>query len=220
MLARLAVAIVLEIAYAVFTRTWLRAHASGIELELCVTGCRAVSAALYWLMFRDLLDESRPMQPTRSWLWLAAGILALMLVPLLFYGGYPADGLYRTIFALTSIVVAVREEMFYRGVIQSLLAKRFGFAAALAASNVLFVLYHYGAQPLNLISISETLAMGCVLGLIYYATGTLFAPIALHASYDAMWSVGPIIQPTSDLYRIPFDLLGAALILAWVRVRR
>jgi len=221
--ARLAVAFFLECAYALFTRTWLRAHFSGVELELWITGWRVASAAVYWLLFRDLLSAAArnreaalapvPAPAPRSRLWLAAGIVTLMMVPLLFYGGYPENSFYRVVFALTSVVVAVREEVFYRGVIQSLLAKRFGFAVALVASNIIFVLYHYGAQPLHLVGITEIFAIGCVLGLIYRATGTLLAPIALHAAYDAMWSLGPIITPLPDIARIPFHLLGATLVL-------
>lgn len=216
MLARLAFAVVLECAYALFTRTWLRAHFSGIELELWVTACRLLSLGAYWLLFRHLLNEPRPAQATRSPLLLGAGIAALLPVPLLFYGGYADSAASRIVFALTSIVVAAREELLYRGVIQTLLARRLSFPATLIVSNVIFVLYHYGAQPLYLVGTTEIFAIGCILGLIYRATGTLLAPIALHAAYDALWSFGPLLTPPpSDYYRIPFHLLGLALVLVW-----
>jgi len=222
--ARFAVALLLEIVYAVFTRTWLRAHASGIELELWVTACRLVSLAAYGLLFRDLLRQP-PCQPTsvravRATPLLFAGLLPLLLVPLLFYGGYSGERTSRIVFAVTSIAVALREEVFYRGILLSLLARRLGFAKALVVSNILFVLYHYGAQPLYLVGTTEIFVMGCVLGLLYQATGTLLAPIALHAIYDALWSLGPIVMPLPDIFRIPLHLLGLVLIVSWMKSQK
>jgi membrane protease YdiL (CAAX protease family) len=220
MWVRLAIAAVLEIVYAVFTRTWLRAHFSGIELELWVTACRLLSFGAYCLLFRSLLTEPRLAHPSRSWPWLGAGIALMLVVPSLFYGGYPDSAAYRTVFALTSVVVGAREELLYRGVIQTLLARRLSFPLALIASNVVFVLYHYGAQPLHLVGITEIFAFGCLMGLIYRTTGRLLIPISLHAVYDALWSLGPLVTPPpSDYYRIPFQLVALYLVLIWTRTR-
>lgn len=213
---RLSTAIVFELAYILFSRTWLRQHFSGVELEILVTFCRVASLSVYWLLFRDFLSKTAVNCSTRPTIWLFCGIASLLMVPLLFNGGYPADKTYRVVFALTSAVVALREEFFYRGVIQTVLERRFGFFVALIASNVLFVFYHYGAQPLTATGIIEIFTMGCVLGLMYGATGTLWAPIALHAAYDSMWSLGPIIaNPPPDVFRIPFFAFGGALLLYW-----
>jgi membrane protease YdiL (CAAX protease family) len=62
--------------------------------------------------------------------------------------------------------------------------------------------------------------MGCVLGLLYAVTGSLLAPIALHAVYDALWSAGPLLDtplayPLADLLRIPLHLAGLGLVAAW-----
>ena len=130
MYARLAVAIGIEFLYAVFTRTSLRIQFSGVELELWVTACRVVALAVYWLLFRKLLSEAQADTAPRPTILLAGGIASICMVPLLFYGGYPTDRLFRLVFALTSIVVAAKEELLYRGVIQILLARRFGFASA------------------------------------------------------------------------------------------
>lgn len=217
---RLATAICIEIAYVVFSRMWLRAHFSGIELELLVTACRLASLLAYWLLFKELLSQARTKRPLNPTFSLYCGIALLLMVPLLFYGGYPSDYSYRAIFALTSIVVSFREEVFYRGVMQTILEKRFGFPVALVTSNILFVLYHFGAQPFTTSGIVELFSMGFALGLLYRATGTLIAPIGLHALYDAMWSIGPVVQnPLPDVLRIPFHLLGAALVLLWASTK-
>lgn len=147
---------------------------------------------------------------------LAGGLALLLLVPLLFYGGYPADGAYRLTFALTSVVVAIREEVLYRGIVQRLLERRWGALAGLVLSNILFVLYHCGAQPFSISGVCELFAMGCVLGLLYAVTGSLLAPIALHVVYDALWSAGPLLDtPLADPLRIPLHLAGLGLVAAW-----
>lgn len=217
---RIATAICIEFAYVIFTRLWLRGHSSGIELELLITGCRLVVLSAYWLLFRDVFSQLHFKGKPRPTFLLYGGVASLLMVPLLFFGGYPSDHTYRTIFALTSIVVAIREEVFYRGLIQALLEKRFGLSVALIASNALFVFYHFGAQPLTASGAVEIFAMGYVLGLLYCSTGSLLAPIALHAVYDAMWSVGPILtHPLPDLFRIPFHVLGAILVFGWASAR-
>jgi membrane protease YdiL (CAAX protease family) len=220
MYLRLMAAIAVEIVYLVFTRTWLRAHFSGIELEMWVTACRLVSLCADWLLFRGFLAQAGIQRASRPTMLLWCGIALLFMVPLLFHGGYPADYTYRVIFALTSVVVAMREEVFYRGVIQGLLERRFGLLVSLLVSNAAFVLYHYGVHPFTASGIIELFAMGCVLGVMYSVTGSLLAPIALHAAYDAMWSLGPIVaHPPPDILRIPFHLLGAALVLTWMRTQ-
>ncbi len=204
----------------VFSRGWLRTHFSGIELELLVTACRLASLAAYGWLFREFLFQTQIERPPRPTFLLYCGIASLLMVPLLFFGGYSSDLSSRVIFAITSIVVSCKEEVFYRGIVQSLLEKRFGFPVAIISSSVVFVLYHFGAQPFTVIGIEELFTMGCVMGILYKATGTLIAPIVMHGMYDAMWSIGPILAyPPPDIFRIPFHLLGAILVFAWARTK-
>jgi membrane protease YdiL (CAAX protease family) len=218
-------AIVIELGYAIFTRTWLRAHASGIELELLLTAARLATAGIYWFMFRDLIRQrqitaaaaqaSRPRSRPRPAL-LLAGLLPLLMVPLLFDGGLGPDVRFRAVFALTSIAVALHEEILYRGALQTLLEQRYGAWPALLLSNLAFVAFHYGAQPYTLFMLVEIFAMGCVLGLIYRQTGKLWPPILLHAAYDAAWSLGPwTTAPPDNLWRMPLHLSGLAIIVLW-----
>jgi membrane protease YdiL (CAAX protease family) len=217
---RLATAICIEIVYVVFSRVWLRGHFYGIELELLVTACRLASLVAYWWLFREFLSRTQIKRRPRPTFLLYCGIASLLMVPLLFFGGYSPDLSSRIIFALTSIVVSCREEVFYRGVIQSILERRLGFPLAIISTNVVFVLYHFGAQPFTASGVTELFTMGCVMGILYKATGTLIAPIVMHGVYDAMWSFGPILAyPLPDIFRIPFHLLGAILVFAWTRTQ-
>jgi hypothetical protein len=53
------IAAVVEIVYAVFTRTWLRHQLDGASLEVAVSAVRAVTVVVYLTLFRDLI-RSRP----------------------------------------------------------------------------------------------------------------------------------------------------------------
>jgi membrane protease YdiL (CAAX protease family) len=227
MLQRFAVpiAIVIELAYVLLSRTWLRVSFHGIDYELLLTAMRLASVVLNWLLFRHTLLRAALAPPRagfsgRAGVALGAGLASVLLVPLLFNAGYPADAAYRWVFAGTSIVVGIREEMVYRGVLQQLLRQRYGVAGALLLSNLVFVLYHFGAQPFNLVGLVELSAMALLLGLLYEATGSLVAPMLVHVLYDALWSLGPLLAAVpQDGWRIALHLAGLALVAYWARNR-
>lgn len=67
---------------------------------------------------------------------------------------------------------AVSEEIFFRGVLQR--------EVGLVAASVLFGLLH----PLGVAYVVWAGTVGAGLGLLYFATGTLVAPIAAHGTYN------------------------------------
>lgn len=223
---RLIVAIAVESAY-LLLRAWLQARVGGGAHELLLTGLRLATVAAYWMLFggtlfKGMLAWPRPApglaaaRRPGAVVSLCAGLAVLLLVPLLFGGGYQADPVFRWICAATSIVVGLREELLYRGVLQQLLQRRFGAPVALLGSGVVFVLYHYGAQPFTPAGVVELAAMSAVLGLLYQATGTLAPSIVLHVVYDALWSLGPLpAMPMNNGWRVPFHLLGLGLVAIW-----
>jgi membrane protease YdiL (CAAX protease family) len=212
-------AVVIEIAYAVFTRTWLRARLQGVELELVVSAVRLATAVAYWLMFRDLILSRRPRSGTLRHPLVLAGAAAALAIPFLFRGWSPGAGIGTAIvFAATSVIVGVREELLYRAVLFNLLEPRVGLAVTLALSTVLFVVYHYGALPVTPLVIAEVVIMSLVLGLIYAGSGSLVAVSALHAVYDGAWFFGPYLDPPlADAWRPAFLLTALALVLVWWR---
>jgi membrane protease YdiL (CAAX protease family) len=217
MRTKILIAALVEFLYAVGSRTWLRNQAEGIEYELILTALRIVTIIIYAAMFRHLLLQRVRRESTHSSIvLLLPGLFSLFAVPLLFYGGYPEDPATRQIFAATSSVVSVREELLYRGVIQTLLERRFRFLPALLASNFLFVVYHIGAQPMTLVGIAEISTMGLVLGILFSRTGMLIVPIAVHALYDALWSLGPLMSNSiNDRYRLLFFAMGISFVVVW-----
>ena len=213
---KILVAVVIEIAYAVLTRGWLRSQLAGVELELVITVFRLVTAGAYWLLFRDLiLGRYRSPGAMRHPL-IITGVIVMLLIPFLFQGWDPGGGPFVSlVFALTSIIVGLREEMLYRAVLFNLLEHRIGTFRTLLVSTALFVVYHYGALPFTPLILTEIVCLSLILGLIYLKTGSLFIVIVLHSGYDAIWFFGPYIDmPLPDNYRPAF--LVPALFLVFL----
>lgn len=215
--SRLLAAAALEIAYAVFTRMWLRQHAGGVPLELATSACRLVMIPVYWVLFREVI-QSRPKNsaPLRHPL-LVACIAVALAIPVFFQGWIPFGGMGTAlIFALTSVIVGWREELLYRAVLLNLLQSRIGTAGALLVSTALFIVYHYGAMPATGLMVMEIACMSLLLGFIYMRTGSLLAVAAIHAVYDGLWFFGP--HPAillSDGWRPLFLLTALALAAGW-----
>jgi membrane protease YdiL (CAAX protease family) len=218
MLVKVGAAVIIEIAYALFTRTWLRAHFEGVALELLVSAVRVATAAAYWLMFRDLILSRRPRPGTLRHPLVLAGAAAALAIPFLFRGWSPGAGLgTAVVFASTSVIVGLREELLYRAVLFNLLEPRVGLAGTVVLSTVLFVVYHYGALPVAPLVIAEVAIMSLVLGLIYARSGSLLAVIALHSVYDGVWFFGPYLNPPlADAWRPAFLLAALVLVFLWL----
>jgi membrane protease YdiL (CAAX protease family) len=122
-----------------------------------------------------------------------------MLVPLL-VGNWGLPASLSHLFAVTSLAVGVREELAYRGVLQTLLTGKFGFWTALILSNIVFVVYHYGAQPLTIWNVFQLFSFGCVLGVVFYLTQSLVLVAVLHALYDAIYCYTPLLSNPLSLW--------------------
>ena len=72
------------------------------------------------------------------------------------------------------------EELFFRGLLQRALDRRFGPAWAVAVSSLAFGVTHY--QPLQFLGL---MAFGAVLGLLAQRSGRLGAGIVAHATFNA-----------------------------------
>jgi len=219
MRTKIVTAIIIEIAYALFSRTWLRQHAQGVELELLISVLRIATIAVYWRLFRDLiLSRPRPHAGSLRHPLVLAGTAAALLIPFLFRGWSPGGGIGTAIvFALTSVIVGVREELLYRAVLFNLLEPRVGLIGTVVISTFLFVVYHYGALPIAPRVIAEVAIMSIVLGLIYARTGSLLGVIALHAVYDGIWFFGPYLNPPlPDAWRPVFLLTALVLVCMWL----
>lgn len=187
--------------------------------ELLRTLCRAGVAFLLWHFFRALICSGTPSgRGVRHPLFIAAACL-LFSVPLLIGDWAFMGPLTRSVFAATSIVVAIHEEFLFRGIVQNLLARRWGMLKAIGMTSALMTLWHVGALPLTLFNFWQVFAISCMLGLIYAATGSMVLVVTVHALYDAIWSATPVLAKPLAAHWGSILLL-ASLVLTWLWVRR
>ena len=162
-----------------------------INKELLWTLIRLVSASLIFGVFRKVFcdrPKTVPLSGSLQW-FLPFGIF---LAPIA-VGNLSMSFPVNYVFAATSVVVGLREEVAYRGVFQNLLRQRFGFVVSLLVSNVIFVVYHYGVQPFTILNILHLFIVGSIFGLVYHTTGSLLFVILLHSLYDAVWCFTPFL---------------------------
>jgi membrane protease YdiL (CAAX protease family) len=131
----------------------------------------------------------------------AAGLLTqLLLIPLL-YGPIfwltdldssdledPARGLtdratdslgVAMLIIIVGIGAPIVEEIFYRGLLQRSLGRRFGVWPAILGSALLFGVSHF-----QLLQLPALVSFGIVLGVLAHRTGRLAAPIAAHIVFN------------------------------------
>lgn len=93
---------------------------------------------------------------------------------------------------VSSMVLApVAEEVFFRGLVLHAWLREYGRWVALVGSSVVFGLVHFGLDPIEgllpeLPWLALPAASGLTLGLLALRTGSLIAPIAAHATMNAV----------------------------------
>lgn len=221
MKGKVALAILLELAYTTSTRLWLPQRVEGVALELWITALRLLSAAAIWLLFRDLIRSREPCVSAGDRSRLAIPLLLLLLSPVLAGSREHPDLGTQLVFAVCSLPVALREEFVYRGVLQNLLERRLGWLPAILVSNIVFALYHYGAQPFTPGSLLGLFVGGTFLGLLYRGTGSIFLVVTVHALYDAIVSFTPLLaKPAPQMIGHVMEITALLFCLAWVAGQR
>ena len=203
-----------ELAYVASVRILLHAFTGSlVQQELYWSAIRLVSAAALVWLFRRI----RPARSGMSSVISARHLLAfgILLAPVL-VGNSGLDGPYRYLYAATSFLVGLREELAYRGVLQNLLIRRLSIPMSLLVSNVLFVGYHFGVQPFTVVNIIQLFLIGIILGFVYHLSGSIVLAVALHSIYDAIWALTPFLARPMPEYvaTIIFVLILAALVIA------
>ncbi|MGD2158080.1 MAG: CPBP family intramembrane metalloprotease [Anaerolineales bacterium] len=113
---------------------------------------------------------------------------------------------------LNYLLVAISEEIYFRGLWYHIVEKRFSGRAALLISGLVFGLSHY-RQGLGML---PKLFTGCLWGSVRCATGMIFLLIPVHFTYNAVWFLfqGDWDNQTIIVYLFPlFELLIAILIV-------
>jgi uncharacterized protein len=99
-----------------------------------------------------------------------------------------SEGVVRPLFAsstwaevaVIALLAGVGEELLFRGLLQDLFCRWWGYGIGVAAASVLFGLTH----PITIAYVVLAGLMGAYLGLVWLATGNLLVPIVAHAMYD------------------------------------
>jgi membrane protease YdiL (CAAX protease family) len=205
--------VVCELAYVASARLLARYyHGQQPAAELYWTALRAISAIVLWWIYRRA--QTNAPASTRRISCADLPVIGMLVAPIVTGTAVYGDSV-RHLFAATSLVVGLREELAYRAVLQGFLRQRSGPWAALIVSNVAFVAYHYGVEPFEPAYVLQLLFVGLILGFVYEKSGSLGLVVMLHAAYDALWCYAPFVrQPLPYWGCVPiFALTLVALLL-------
>ncbi len=108
-----------------------------------------------------------------------------------FHGHRPAAGSAIFAWCFTFVLIAIPEELFFRGWLQNLLERRLGRHGALAATAILFGLSHFNKRSLrfNWRYVLLAAIAGIFYGRSWRARRRVAASAITHASVDTLWSL-------------------------------
>lgn len=95
------------------------------------------------------------------------------------------------------ILAPIAEEVFFRGVVFNAWLRERGRRWAFIGSSVMFAVIHA-----SLVAVIPIFLLGLALAWIYQRTGNLLAPIAMHATFNAI-SVALALLVRFDMIRVP-----------------
>jgi len=184
--------------------------------EYLKTILRASSAIAYYYIFKDYILSFKPTYKFIKSPFFVISILFFLATPLLVGNLYFMGDYTRILFAITSIIVGLREELVFRVLIQNSLESKLGPVYAILITSLIFTVWHFGAIPNNSFAFGQVLISSIFLGLIYSATKSFILVVSLHAIYDALWSLTPIYTNVININWGFVPLVSAMLITtAW-----
>ena len=173
-----------------------------IQAFMCVLSSAAVLAlyAGWWKWTEGCRPKDLPMRrlaPDTS-IGFGIGVLYFILVTgaIALLGGYRIDGLNWNVPALVKtlfsfLVVAVGEEVLFRGIVFRMIDERWGTAVALIASALIFGFVHITNDNATVwSSVAIAVEAGLLLAAAYKWSGTLWVPIGIHWAWN--FFQGPI----------------------------
>ncbi len=167
----------------------------------------AATALMAWIERRPFLSYGLrgPRWLSRFLAGSAAGLISLSLVVLVLYAGgfLVVDGFalqgaaiagYAVLWLLAFFLVALAEELTFRGYLQTTLARGIGYWPAALVLSALFTLAHTGNHGESLLGLVGVFAAGMVLCLLLRAGGSIWPCVGFHMTWD--WA-------QSYLYGVP-----------------
>ena len=117
-------------------------------------------------------------------LMIATGFLVLVLLHEINWDGTNPDGINLSLSFILFLLVALTEELFFRGYIQNNLMLSMNRWVALLVSSVIFSLAHLGNSNITMLSFISIMMAGVLLGLPFLFTRSLWLPVSLHFSWN------------------------------------
>ena len=156
--------------------------------------------ALWWKWTRKQRPADLPMRRLLPDTGIGFGIGALFLAAvtgvIALFGAYRIgsfhwDGAFAARELLFFLVVAVSEEVIFRGIVFRMIDERWGTLAALVISALIFGFMHISNQNATVwSSIAIAVEAGLLLGAAYKWSGNLWVPIGIHWAWN--WFQGPV----------------------------
>lgn len=209
---KLCVLLVVELLYWFGTRlTVQRFPWDSFAAESIRLGLRSASALACWWLLREAIQSKVPQPHALRSVPVILGITTMMAAAFII----PHPELkwdFALLFALGSLMVAINEEILFRGIVFNLLEKRLGFPKSVLVTGLIFTAWHWGVVEHSVWSFTHIFLAGSVITVVYARTGSLLTAIVLHAVYDAVFAL-----PTLNLVSMPrpvaIGLLAYALAL-------
>ncbi|WP_059041952.1 CPBP family intramembrane glutamic endopeptidase [Paenibacillus rubinfantis] len=149
-----------------------------------------------WLLRRSRISSEeagfrRPASGSLRSVWFCVPLLLLEIIPLVAYGpdAFTRPGTEYAVLALFTVVVGLNEELYFRGLAFSFLARRSRKQAVIGSSIVFGVLHAAnalsGTNPLEvLLQIAFAILAGLMLALLVSITRSLWIGIVWHAVHN------------------------------------
>jgi ABC-2 type transport system permease protein/sodium transport system permease protein len=117
---------------------------------------------------------------------------------------------------LVAVVPAITEELFFRGFLFAALRRTTGTATTIIVCALLFGVFHVATEPFGLDRLLPSTLMGLILGWVCWRSGSVVAPMLLHACHNAVliWILYDNAQPGggyfTDMEFVPWHWLLVA----------
>jgi membrane protease YdiL (CAAX protease family) len=187
-----------------------------IQGELYRTGLRLIAIVYYGYLYRNYFYAPNPSFKVRNSLTpqLITALLLFLQFAVFFTNANNETLLWQLVFVVSGITAGLREELFYRGIVQNTLQQKFDYKIALALASVVFTLGHiqyiYYGQFDGLMLI--TLA-GIIFGCIFILTGSTLFTALIHGLYDALLSVSLVPVRIGNTMSLPILVAITAIFI-------
>jgi membrane protease YdiL (CAAX protease family) len=212
-------AAILEISYLLLSFALAEIYGQwSIIGEIIRMGLRIISIVVYGYYYQQFFYTAGQSFKTKA--VFTPPFVAIILLFLLFavtYSNAENETLWwQFIFVVSGITAGLREELFYRGIVQQSFQKKYDNKTALALATLLFTLSHiqyiYYGQIKGLMLIAMA---GVIFGSIFIYTGSIVFTAAIHGLYDAILSVNimPFRLSNGSVLPILFLIMTAFLLI-------